>query len=81
MEFSGKWQEMARQMAWKQPGIAFFPYILLQKHPVITFLSIKVEVGSRGRPLAGANGGKWSKIEFSGKWLEMARQWGGNSLE
>ena len=57
-----KWGKMAKNqilremagdgetMGWKQPGIAFSPYVLLQKHPVITFLSIKVKVGSRGRP-------------------------------
>ena len=68
-------------IGWKQPGIAFSPYILLQQHPVITFLSIRVEVGSRGYPKRGANGGNWQKIEFSGKWREMAGQWGGNSLK
>ena len=68
-------------LGWKQPGIAFSPYIILQQHPVITFLSIKVGVGSRGCPQAGANRGKWPKIEFSGKWWEMAGYWVGNSLE
>ena len=55
-------------MGWKQPGIASSPYSILQQHLVITFLSMKGEVGSRGRPLADANGGKWQKIEFSGNW-------------
>ena len=72
-----RWQEMA----WKQPGIASSPYIILQQHPVMTFFSMKMEVGSRGCPKVGANGGKWPKIVFSGKWWEMAGQWGGNSLE
>ena len=49
-------------MGGKQPGIAFPLYILLQQHPAITFLSIKVEVGSKGRLYAGANGVKGQKL-------------------
>ena len=37
---------------------------------MITFLSIKTEMGSRGRPKVGTNGQKWPKIEFSGRWWE-----------
>ena len=40
---------------------------------MITFLSIKAEMGSRGRPQTGTNGEKWSKwpkMEFSGKLWE-----------
>ena len=38
--------------------------ISLQQHPVITFFSIKAEMGSRGCPWAGSNGEKWSNIPF-----------------
>ena len=44
---------------------ALFPWISLQQNSVITFLSVKAEVGSRGCPWAGTNG---SKIKFSCKW-------------
>ena len=37
-------------MGWKQPGIACFLYMILQQNPVITVLSIKGEVESRGFP-------------------------------
>ena len=55
-----RWQAMG----WKQPGIASSPYLILQQHLVITFLSMKGEVGSRGHPKANANGGKWQKFNF-----------------
>ena len=52
----------------------------MQQHALITFLSIKAEMGSRGGPQAGTNGEtrpemakngqKWPKIEISGKWWE-----------
>ena len=35
---------------------------------MITFLTIKAEVGSRGCPYVGTNGEIWPKIKFPDKW-------------
>ena len=54
-------------MGWKQPGIAFFLYILLQQHPVITFLSMKAEMGKEvAHSLAQTvkNGQKRPKMKY-----------------
>ena len=55
----------------KMSNIIFHPI-----HPVK-----KSEKMTWGSPWGCANGGKWPKMEFSGKWQKMAGQWGGNSLE
>ena len=48
----------------------------LQQHPVITFWSIKVEMGSRGCPLASTNGEKCLKMTKNSIFREMAGKGG-----
>ena len=72
-----RWRDLGVEIAWNSFLSIYFIAIAFSK----TFFSIKVEVGSRGYPKRGANGGNWQKIEFPSKWREMAGQWGGNSLE
>ena len=44
----------------------------MQQHPMITFLSIKAEMGSRGGPQAGTDGEKWPKMAKNGqKWPKI----------
>ena len=68
-------------MGWKQPGIAFSPYIHAKASSFNIFVNNR---GGGGQGVAHkevqmvVNG---QKNEFSGKWQEMAGQWGGNSLE
>ena len=44
------------------PRVALSPKMSLQQHPVITFWSIKVEIGSRGFARIGTNSEKWPKL-------------------
>ena len=73
----GRWLDNGVGTAWNS---------FLSVYNIATAFSDKIfvinaEVWSCGCPLAGANGGKRPKMEFSSKWGEMARQWGRNSLE
>ena len=75
MAKKGIFRQMAgdgETVGWKQPGIAFSPYVLLQYYQMITFLSVKGEVGSRVAHKQAQMGVNGLKIEFLGKWLEIA---------
>ena len=46
---------------------------------VITFLLIKADMGSWGRPWAGTNGEKWPKMTKNSIFRLIAGKWGGNT--
>ena len=75
--------EDGKAMGWKQPEIAFSSYILLQKHPVITFLSVKVD---RGQGIAhkqaqiGVNGQKLTFQANGGRGQDNGEETAWNSF-
>ena len=69
--------EDGKAMGWKQPEIAFSLYILLQKHPVITFLSVKVDRGQGVAHKQAGMGVNGQRLNFQAN----GRRWRDNMVE